>query len=79
MPVILAWFLGPLGRWVGIAGIIAAAGLGLFTWGDVHGRSAYKAKIERQKQDAIAKGDKGRADALRKFDADGVPDYWFRD
>lgn len=79
MPAILLWFLGPIGRWVGIGLLIIAAIGGLYTKGRIDGRASYKAKVERQINDAIAKGDKGRADALRNLDASGVPDSWFRD
>ena len=77
---ILAFFLSPLGRYVGI-GIAALAIVGgVYTKGRIDGQTAYKAKIERQIKDAIDKGDSARADALRQFDAapDSLPDDGFR-
>jgi hypothetical protein len=79
MPAIVLWFLGPIGRWVAIGLAVLVSIGGIYTKGRIDGRASYKAKVERQINDAIAKGDKGRADALRKLDADGVPDNWFRD
>ena len=79
MPAIILWFLGPIGRWVGIGAVILAALGGLYVKGRIDGRNSYKAKVERQINDAIKKGDAGRADALRKLDDGSVPDNWFRD
>lgn len=75
----LAFFLSPIGRW--LAGILAVLVLlgGIYTKGRIDGRASYKAKIERQINEAIQKGDNGRADALRKLDDGSVSDNWFRD
>jgi hypothetical protein len=80
MPII-SFFLSPLGRWIGIALVVMAAIGGVYTKGRVDGRTAYKAKIERQIEDAKLKGDTAREKALRDFDAapdDGLPDDGFR-
>lgn len=70
-----------LNKWV-IGGLI---GIGLVTGvyvkGYSDGRSAYKAKIEREIADAVRKGDAARAKALRDFDAlpdNRLPDDGFR-
>lgn len=76
---ILAFVFSPIGRWVvGILSILAVAG-GIYTKGRLDGRASYKAKIERQINEAVQKGENGRADALRQLDAGSVPDGWFRD
>jgi hypothetical protein len=75
----IAALLSPVGRWIAGGLVIIAALGGLYTKGRLDGRASYKSKVERQINDAIAKGDKGRADALRDLDAGGVPDHWFRD
>lgn len=76
---IIAFCTSTIGRWITIAGVSALALFGAYVKGKWEGRAQYKAKIERQINEAVEKGDSGRADALRKFDADGVPDNWFRD
>ena len=76
---LLSFFLSPVGRIVSIAMIAVSAVLGIWTHGDLHGRKAMKLKIEREKQEAIVKGNKGAADALKKLDSNTIPDYWFRD
>lgn len=68
-----------IGRAVSIASICAVALSATYVKGRMDGRASYKAKIERQINDAVDKGQHGRADALRQLDADGVPDGWFRD
>lgn len=79
MMAIIAFFTSPLGRWIG-AGLAVLLVVGsAYTKGRVDGRASYKAKVERQIRDAVETGNTGRADALRKLDADGVPDNWFRD
>lgn len=80
MTAILAFILGPIGRWLVTGfGILAIAG-GIYAKGRIDERAGYKAKIEREISDAINKGDSARADALRKFDAapDELPDDGFR-
>lgn len=65
----IAFLLSPLGRYLAIG--IAAVALvgGVYTKGRLDGRTSYKAKIERQIQDAKNKGDSAREKALRDFDA----------
>lgn len=75
----IAFFLSPVGRWIGGALLLGGLFLGTYTKGRLDGRASYKAKIERQINDAVKKGEDGRADALRELDAGSVPDGWFRD
>lgn len=85
--MIAAWFFLPEIPWLTeklrqvllIAGISIAASTIAYTWGVYDEHAQYKAKIERQKDEAVATGDQGRADALRKLDADKLPDDWWRD
>lgn len=79
MTAIIAFFLGPIGRWVGIGVIALMAIGGVYEKGRFDQRSYDKAKLQREISDAIEKGNDGAADALRKFDAGGLPDGWFRD
>jgi hypothetical protein len=79
MTAIIAFFLSPIGRWVGIAGVSALLLGGTYTKGYFDGRAAYKAKIERQIKDAIDKGNAGRERALRDLNDGRVPDAWWRD
>lgn len=77
----IAFFLSPIGRYLAI-GIAAVAIVGgAYTKGRLDGRASYKAKIERQIQDAKDKGDAAREKALRDFDAhadDELPNDGFR-
>ena len=69
MPAILLWFLGPIGRYVGI-GIVAVSLIGgVYAKGRYDGKTAYRAKLEREIKTAISKGDAAREQALRKFDS----------
>lgn len=79
MTTILGFFLSPIGRWVG--GLLLVGGLlaGVYFKGRIDGRASFKAKVERQINDAVQKGETGRADALKELDAGGAPDSWFRD
>lgn len=79
MTAILAFLFSPIGRWIAVGGISILVVGSAYTKGRFDGRSAYKAKIERQIKDAISKGDHGSADALRKFDAGELSNDWFRD
>jgi hypothetical protein len=79
MTAILALVLSPIGRWISGVLILLAVMGGIYAKGRIDGRSSYKAKIERQINDAVSKGDTGRADALKKLDEGGAPDGWFRD
>lgn len=76
---IIGFVTSPLGRWVAIAGVAGVTVFGSYVKGRIDGRASYKAKIERQIDEAIQKGEQGRADALRKLDDGSVPDSWFRD
>ena len=79
MTAILAMILSPIGRWIaGTVALLAIVG-GIYIKGRVDGRASYKAKIERQINDAVQKGDNGRADALRKLDDGELSNNWFRD
>ena len=79
MTAIIAFVFSPIGRWVvGALSILVLIG-GIYTKGRVDGRASYKAKIERQINDAVQKGDTGRADALRKLNDGELSDNWFRD
>lgn len=75
----LSFFLSPIGRWIGGVLLVGAMLGGIYTKGRLDGRASYKAKVERQINDAIQKGDHGRADALRELDAQQLPDGWWRD
>ncbi len=77
----IAFFLSPLGRYLALGIAVMAVIGGTYTKGRLDGRSAYKAKIERQIQDAKTKGETAREKALRDFDAapdDELPDDGFR-
>jgi hypothetical protein len=79
MGAAIAFVMSPIGRWViGSLSILVLLG-GIYTKGRLDGRASYKAKIERQINEAISKGDAGRADALKQLDAGSVSDGWFRD
>lgn len=79
MTAIIAFIFSPIGRWVaGSIAVLVFVG-GIYTKGRLDGRASYKSKIERQINEAVSKGEDGRADALRKLDAGSVPDSWFRD
>jgi pyocin large subunit-like protein len=75
----LAFFLSPVGRWLGGLAVVGLALAGIYAKGRYDGRTSYKAKVERQINDAIKKGDNGRADALRELDAGELSNDWFRD
>ena len=79
MTAILAFVFSPIGRWVvGALSILVLLG-GIYSKGRFDGRASYKAKIERQINEAVSQGDNGRADALKKLDDGSTPDGWFRD
>lgn len=79
MTAILGLVLSPVGRWV--SGFVAVLAIisGIYIKGRSDGKQSYKAKIERQINEAISKGETGRADALKRLDDGSVPDGWFRD
>ena len=68
MPII-AFLLGPIGRWLMIGVVIAASLGGLYAKGRMDGKAAYQAKLTRQLNAAIAKGRGAEAEALKKFDS----------
>lgn len=76
----LGLLFSPLGRYAMIAIVAVSALGGLYAKGRYDGRTAYKAKIEREIKNAIDKGDAARERALREFDAapDSLPDDGFR-
>lgn len=76
---ILSFFLSPIGRYVAIGLVALLAIGGTYAKGRLDGRSSYKAKIERQINDAVKKGTDARDHSLRELDAGRVPDAWFRD
>lgn len=65
----LAFFLSPLGRWVGISAIILAAIGGIYVKGRSDGKAAYQAKLTAAINKSIEQGDRARTEALKKFDA----------
>lgn len=69
MTAILAFFLGPVGRWVAIGVVILTAFGGTYIKGRGDGKKAYQAKLEREINTAITKGDTARTEALKKFDS----------
>lgn len=79
MTAILAAIVSPIGRWIAGAVVVIGILAGIYAKGRIDGRSSYKAKIERQINDAVQQGDTGRADALKKLDEGTVSDGWFRD
>jgi len=79
MMAIVGFFLGPIGRWVGIVGVAAMAVAGVYGKGRIDGAASYKAKIERQIKDAVTEGTEARERSLRELGAGRVPDNWFRD
>lgn len=79
MSLIISFFLSPIGRWVaGATAIILIIG-GIYVKGRHDGKLSYQAKIQREIAAAIQTGDQGRADTLKRLDAGGLPDGWFRD
>lgn len=81
MTALWSFIIGPIGRYVAIAAIVAAAFGATYVKGRMDGRAAYKAKIEREIDRAVKDGNAARARELRRFDAlpdDSVPDDGFR-
>lgn len=74
-----AFFLGPVGKWVGIVGVAAMLVAGIYGKGRIDGAASYKAKIERQIKDAVEQGNEARDRSLRDLSNGRVPDGWFRD
>jgi hypothetical protein len=66
---VIAFVLSPVGRWVAIGGIVMVAVSGIYLKGRSDGKASYQAKLTREINKSIAKGDAARTDALKKFDA----------
>jgi hypothetical protein len=79
MGAIIAFFLTPIGRWVGIGLASLLLSSGIYMKGRWDQRSADRLKIQREANDAIKKGEAGRAQALQRFKDNKIPDSWFRD
>lgn len=79
MTAILGLILSPIGRWLTGAVAVLAIISGIYIKGRHDGKVSYKAKIERQINEAIQQGDNGRVEALKKLDDGSTPDGWFRD
>jgi len=76
---IFAFFLSPIGRYVGI-GLAALSMLGgIYLKGRWDQRAADKIKLEKEISQAIEKGEAGRAEALKNFNDNKIPNSWFRD
>lgn len=65
----LIWLIGPIGRYVSILIVASVAIGGVYAKGRSDGKSAYQAKLAREINTAIKKGDDARAKALEKFDS----------
>jgi hypothetical protein len=65
----IAFFLSPLGRYVGIAAVALSFVGGVYLKGRSDGKAAYQAKLTREINKAIETGDRARTEALKKFDA----------
>ena len=57
MTAILAFVFSPIGRWIAGVGVVLLMLTGIYVKGRFDGRASYKAKIERQINQAIEKGD----------------------
>ncbi len=77
--IVWTFLKSPVGRWIAGAGIILIIIGGIYVKGRHDGKLSYQAKVQREIAQAIQTGDAGRAEALKKLDAQGVPDGWFRD
>jgi hypothetical protein len=77
---IISFFLSPLGRYAGMAGVALVLVGGIYIKGRSDGKASYQAKLTREINTAIEKGDRARAEALNRFDS--MKDYddgFFRD
>lgn len=77
---IIAFFLSPLGRYAGIAAVALTFVGGVYVKGRMDGKASFQAKLTREINTAIEKGDRARAEALNRFDS--MKDYddgFFRD
>lgn len=72
----MTWFLSNL-RLLGIGfSALILFSTGAYIKGRLDGKYSYKLAIEREINDSVRKGQKARADALRKFDANRLSDPW---
>lgn len=69
MTAILSFLLSPVGRCVAIGLVVLTALGGVYIKGRSDGKASYQAKVEREIKRAVDRGEKARADALRKFDS----------
>lgn len=77
--LILGFITGPIGRYVaGAVGIIAIVG-SVYLKGRYDQRVSDKAALQAEIAQSIAKGEQGKADALKKFDEGHMPANYFRD
>lgn len=75
---ILAFFISPIGRLIGLGVVLLSLIGGVYFKGRLDGKAAYQASLNRQIEKTIAAGNKAGADALRKFDAQkDLPDDGF--
>lgn len=77
----LAFFLSPLGRWLGIAAIALALVAGIYLKGHSDGSASIQRKWDAAVKAAIERGEKARSDAERGIaaDPDGLRDPDNRD
>ena len=77
----LAFFLSPIGRWLGGAAIVLAVVAGIYMKGHSDGSASVQRKWDAAVQAAIERGEKARSDAERGVaaDPDGVRDPDNRD
>lgn len=75
----ILWILTPIGRIFGLISMVILLSTGAYLKGRHDGISSYKLAIEKEISDAVRKGNKARADALRKFDAGRMSESWFID
>ena len=79
LDIVWTFLKSPVGRWIaGAVAIVLIIG-GIYVKGRHDGKLSYQAKVQREIAQAIQTGDAGRADTLKRLDAGGLPDGWFRD
>ena len=69
LAAIFTWILSPIGRIVMIAFCTVILLSVIYVKGRVDGKAAYQAKLIREINTAITKGDQARMEALKKFDS----------
>lgn len=77
IPSILLWFLGPLGRYVGMALLAAALVGGIYGKGRYDDHVAYTHKLQVKKEHDITKGNAARERAVKRYDAGRLHDDGF--